>query len=94
MKEWIQNLGLGDHIPFVHDEDEADDEPMHMQHDESSSVKNRYLVITTNIISLMLGSRQYIKIMSLSSFQKRPFKCCTANDQTGTWEAAFRFREG
>ncbi|KAF3322746.1 phospholipase D p1-like protein [Carex littledalei] len=41
VKEWIQNLGLGDHIPFVHDEDEADDEPIHMQHDESSSVKNR-----------------------------------------------------
>ncbi|KAJ1699336.1 hypothetical protein LUZ63_007848 [Rhynchospora breviuscula] len=41
VKEWIQNLGLGDHIPFVHDDDEPDDEPMHMQHDDSSSVKNR-----------------------------------------------------
>jgi phospholipase D1/2 len=41
VKEWIQNLGLGDHIPFVHDDDEPDDEPMHMHHDDSSSVKNR-----------------------------------------------------
>jgi hypothetical protein len=56
VKEWIQNLGLGDHIPFVHDDDEPDDEQMHMPHDDSSSVKNRS-VGNKNYASLMFGSR-------------------------------------
>jgi phospholipase D1/2 len=25
VKEWLQNLGIGEHIPVVRDEDEADD---------------------------------------------------------------------
>ncbi|KAJ3683672.1 hypothetical protein LUZ60_013899 [Juncus effusus] len=41
VKEWIQNLGIGEHLPFIHDDDDVDDDPIHMHHDDSSSVKNR-----------------------------------------------------
>ncbi|OAY75359.1 Phospholipase D zeta 1 [Ananas comosus] len=39
VKEWLQNLGIGDHTAVVQDEDEADDEHVPLQHDDS--VKNR-----------------------------------------------------
>ncbi|KAJ0979908.1 hypothetical protein J5N97_015382 [Dioscorea zingiberensis] len=41
VKEWLQNLGLGDHTPIVQDEDEADDETIPLQHEESYSARNR-----------------------------------------------------
>ena len=41
VKEWLQNLGIGDHAPVVQDDDDADDETVPLHHDESS--KNRFL---------------------------------------------------
>ncbi|KAK9136795.1 hypothetical protein Sjap_007389 [Stephania japonica] len=38
VKEWLQNLGIGDHT-VVQDDDEADDDAVHLHHDESA--KNR-----------------------------------------------------
>ncbi|KAF6989839.1 hypothetical protein CFC21_007124 [Triticum aestivum] len=40
VKEWLQNLGIGDHMPVVHDEDEVDDVNLPSQPDESS-IRNR-----------------------------------------------------
>ncbi|KAI5018265.1 phospholipase D zeta 1 [Hordeum vulgare subsp. vulgare] len=40
VKEWLQNLGIGDHMPVVHDEDEVDDVNVPSQPDESS-IRNR-----------------------------------------------------
>ncbi|KAL5227220.1 hypothetical protein ABZP36_015485 [Zizania latifolia] len=40
VKEWLQNLGIGEHMPVVHDDDEADDVHVPSHHDEHS-VKNR-----------------------------------------------------
>ncbi|KAL6630946.1 hypothetical protein ACP70R_028286 [Stipagrostis hirtigluma subsp. patula] len=40
VKEWLQNLGIGEHMQVVHDEDEADDVNVPPQADESS-IKNR-----------------------------------------------------
>ncbi|KAK3160706.1 hypothetical protein QOZ80_1BG0063280 [Eleusine coracana subsp. coracana] len=40
VKEWLQNLGIGEHMPVVHDDDEADDVHLPSQHDEHS-LKNR-----------------------------------------------------
>ncbi|XP_062197558.1 phospholipase D zeta 1-like isoform X2 [Phragmites australis] len=40
VKEWLQNLGIGEHMPVVHDDDEADDVHVPSQHDEHS-IKNR-----------------------------------------------------
>ncbi|KAB2095330.1 hypothetical protein ES319_A01G029300v1 [Gossypium barbadense] len=39
VKEWLQNLGIGDHPPVVHDDDEPDDDAVPLHHDESA--KNR-----------------------------------------------------
>ncbi|KAJ4956562.1 hypothetical protein NE237_013345 [Protea cynaroides] len=38
VKEWLQNLGIGEHTGVVQDDDEADDEAVPLHHDES--VKN------------------------------------------------------
>nr|CAB3465500.1 unnamed protein product [Digitaria exilis] len=40
VKEWLQNLGIGEHMPVVHDEDEADDVNVPLQSDENS-IRNR-----------------------------------------------------
>ncbi|XVF66177.1 hypothetical protein PTKIN_Ptkin10aG0014400 [Pterospermum kingtungense] len=39
VKEWLQNLGIGDHAPVVHDDDDPDDDAVLLHHDES--VRNR-----------------------------------------------------
>ncbi|XP_061975701.1 phospholipase D zeta 1 isoform X1 [Populus nigra] len=39
VKEWLQNLGIGEHTPMVHDDDDADDETVPLHHDEIA--KNR-----------------------------------------------------
>ncbi|XWS38995.1 hypothetical protein CRYUN_Cryun18bG0012000 [Craigia yunnanensis] len=39
VKEWLQNLGIGDHAPVVQDDDEPDDDAVPLHHDESA--KNR-----------------------------------------------------
>jgi phospholipase D1/2 len=40
VKEWLQNLGIGEHMPAVHDEDEADDVNIPPQSDDNS-IRNR-----------------------------------------------------
>ncbi|KAJ9181873.1 hypothetical protein P3X46_005920 [Hevea brasiliensis] len=39
VKEWLQNLGIGDHAPVVHDDDDPDDETIPLHNEESA--KNR-----------------------------------------------------
>ncbi|XP_034925825.1 phospholipase D zeta 1 isoform X2 [Populus alba] len=39
VKEWLQNLGIGEHTPMVQDDDDADDETVPLHHDEIA--KNR-----------------------------------------------------
>lgn len=41
VKEWLQNLGIGEHATTVQDDDEADDEHVPLHHEESYSAKNR-----------------------------------------------------
>ncbi|PKA58407.1 Phospholipase D p1 [Apostasia shenzhenica] len=41
VKEWIQNLGLGETAPVVQDDDEADDDSIHLQNEENIAAKNR-----------------------------------------------------
>lgn len=40
VKEWLQNLGIGEHMPVVHDEDEADDVNVPPPSDDNS-IRNR-----------------------------------------------------
>ncbi|XP_027165405.1 phospholipase D zeta 1 isoform X1 [Coffea eugenioides] len=39
VREWLQNLGIGDHTPVIQDDEEAEDETIPLRNDES--VKNR-----------------------------------------------------
>ncbi|KAF6141253.1 hypothetical protein GIB67_024337 [Kingdonia uniflora] len=39
VKEWLTSLGIGDHTTVVQDDDEAEDDAVHLHHDEG--VKNR-----------------------------------------------------
>ncbi|KAH8494934.1 hypothetical protein H0E87_018202 [Populus deltoides] len=39
VKDWLQNLGIGEHTPMVQDDDDADDETVPLHHDEIA--KNR-----------------------------------------------------
>lgn len=39
VKEWLQNLGIGEHTAMVHNENEHDDETVPLDHD--GSVRNR-----------------------------------------------------
>lgn len=41
VKEWLQNLGIGDHAPVGQDDDEPDDDVVPLHNDESA--KNRWL---------------------------------------------------
>ncbi|XP_010921600.1 phospholipase D zeta 1 isoform X1 [Elaeis guineensis] len=41
VKEWLQNLGIGEHAPVVQDDEEADDEHVTLHQEESYSSKNR-----------------------------------------------------
>lgn len=39
VKEWLQNLGIGDHTPVVQDEDEVDDDAVPFHPDESFKIR-------------------------------------------------------
>ena len=39
VREWLQNLGIGDHTPVMQDDEEAEDETIPLRNDES--VKSR-----------------------------------------------------
>lgn len=41
VKEWLQNLGIGDHTAVVQDEDDADDDMVALPHEEHTSTRNR-----------------------------------------------------
>ncbi|XP_072974720.1 phospholipase D zeta 1 isoform X1 [Typha angustifolia] len=62
VKEWLQNLGLGEHTAVVHDDDDADDEPVSLQHDESYTVRNRNVPSSAAlpVIRPALGRQQSI----------------------------------
>ncbi|OVA02602.1 Phospholipase D/Transphosphatidylase [Macleaya cordata] len=60
VKEWLQNLGIGDHTTVVHDDDEVDDETVHSHHEESA--KKRYVPsrAALPIIRPTLGKQQSV----------------------------------
>ncbi|KAK8946601.1 Phospholipase D p1 [Platanthera zijinensis] len=62
VKEWVQNLGLGETSAVVQDDDEADDDAAHLQHEENISAKNRNVPsrAALPIIRPALGRQQSI----------------------------------
>ncbi|KAG9459497.1 hypothetical protein H6P81_004005 [Aristolochia fimbriata] len=41
VKEWLQNIGIGEHTTVVHEDDDPDDDTVHMHNDDSYAAKNR-----------------------------------------------------
>ncbi|URE38685.1 phospholipase D [Musa troglodytarum] len=62
VKEWLHNLGLGENIPTVQDDDEADDVSVPLPHEDNSSVKSRNIPSSAAlpIIRPSLGGQQLI----------------------------------
>ncbi|XP_043723030.1 phospholipase D zeta 1-like [Telopea speciosissima] len=60
VKEWLQNLGIGDHTGVVQDDDEADDEAVPLHHDESVKNWDVPSIAALPIIRPALGRQQSI----------------------------------
>ncbi|XP_048135336.1 phospholipase D zeta 1 isoform X2 [Rhodamnia argentea] len=60
VKEWLQNLGFGDHTPAVQDEDEVDDEADPFHHDESFKNRDVPSRAALPVIRPALGRQQSI----------------------------------
>ncbi|XP_077218089.1 phospholipase D P1 [Tasmannia lanceolata] len=62
VKEWLQNLGIGEHTAVAQDDDEADDETVPLHREESFSAKNRNVPSSAAlpIIRPALGRQQSI----------------------------------
>ncbi|XP_078439374.1 phospholipase D zeta 1-like isoform X2 [Wolffia australiana] len=41
VKEWLQNIGIGEHTAVTHEDEEVDDDILPLHHDESFSFRNR-----------------------------------------------------
>ncbi|XP_068658826.1 phospholipase D zeta 1-like [Aristolochia californica] len=62
VKEWLQNIGIGEHTTVVHDDDEPDDDAVPIHHDDSYAAKNRDVPSSAAlpIIRPQLGRQQSI----------------------------------
>ncbi|PIA61264.1 hypothetical protein AQUCO_00300651v1 [Aquilegia coerulea] len=60
VKEWLQSLGIGDHTTVVQDDDEADDDAVHLHHDESAKNRDVPSRAALPIIRPALGRQQSI----------------------------------
>ncbi|KAF8394605.1 hypothetical protein HHK36_020819 [Tetracentron sinense] len=60
VKEWLQNLGIGDHTAVVQDDEEPDDEIVPLHHDESAKNRDVPSSAALPIIRPALGRQQSI----------------------------------
>ncbi|XP_051179064.1 phospholipase D zeta 1 [Lolium perenne] len=61
VKEWLQNLGIGEHMPVVHDDEEADDVHVLPHHDDhSAKARNVPSSAVLPVIRPALGRQQSI----------------------------------
>jgi phospholipase D1/2 len=66
VKEWLQNLGIGDHPPVVQDED-ADEVPLH----QDESAKNRDVPSSAALpVIRPLGRQQSISVRGKHAMQE------------------------
>lgn len=47
VREWLQNLGIGEHAAVTQDEDEQDDEALPSRNDDSA--RNRCFLVTCDL---------------------------------------------
>lgn len=93
VKEWLQNLGLGDHATVMQDDEEADDEAVPSRNDESA--KNRCFLVKCDFFR-SLERVKYADCCCNSYISYRWFfvqrcsiYCCTSNYSASTWKATF-----
>ncbi|KAK6143935.1 hypothetical protein DH2020_024283 [Rehmannia glutinosa] len=69
VREWLQNVGLGDHATVVHDEDEPDDGAVPIYNDDS--VKYRYVPsrAALSIIRPAIGKQQTVSDKAKAAMQ-------------------------
>lgn len=60
VREWLQNIGIGDHAAVVHDDDEHDDEAVPLNHDEIAKNRDVPSSAALPIITPALGRQQSI----------------------------------
>ncbi|XP_050372117.1 phospholipase D zeta 1 isoform X2 [Argentina anserina] len=70
VKEWLQNLGIGDHTDVVHDDEDVDDETVPLHHNDESA-KNRDVPSSAAlpIIRPAIGRQQSISDRSKVAMQ-------------------------
>ncbi|XP_019054793.1 PREDICTED: phospholipase D zeta 1-like [Nelumbo nucifera] len=69
VKEWLQNLGIGDHTTVVQDDDEADDDALPLHHDESAKNRDVPSSAALPIIRPALGRQHSISDRSKVAMQ-------------------------
>ncbi|OIV95905.1 hypothetical protein TanjilG_27009 [Lupinus angustifolius] len=69
VKEWLQNLGIGEHTSMVQDDDEADDETIPLHTDESAKNRDVPSSAALPIIRPALGRQQSISDRAKNAMQ-------------------------
>ncbi|KAF8392647.1 hypothetical protein HHK36_022996 [Tetracentron sinense] len=69
VKEWLQNLGIGDHTAVLQDDDEPDDEAVPLHHDESAKNRDVPSSAALPIIRPALGKQQAISDRAKEAMQ-------------------------
>ncbi|MED6112614.1 Phospholipase D zeta 1 [Stylosanthes scabra] len=69
VKEWLQNLGIGEHTTMVHDDDEADDETFASHADEYAKNRDVPSIAALPIIRPALGRQQSVSDRAKSAMQ-------------------------
>ncbi|XLR18905.1 hypothetical protein HN51_065583 [Arachis hypogaea] len=69
VKEWLQNLGIGEHTTMVHDDDEADDETFASHADEYAKNRDVPSSAALPIIRPALGRQQSVSDRAKSAMQ-------------------------
>ncbi|XP_028795874.1 phospholipase D zeta 1 [Neltuma alba] len=69
VKEWLNNLGIGEHTAVVQDDDEADDETVHLHHDESAKDRDVPSSAALPIIRPALGRQDTMSDRAKTAMQ-------------------------
>ncbi|XP_065863722.1 phospholipase D zeta 1 isoform X3 [Euphorbia lathyris] len=70
VKEWLQNLGIGDHAQVVHDEDDPDDDPIPIHTEESAKNRNVPSSAALPVIRPALGRQHSIAVRAKVAMQE------------------------
>ncbi|WCJ23428.1 phospholipase D P1 [Euphorbia peplus] len=70
VKEWLQNLGIGDHAQVVHDEDDPDDDTIPLHNEETAKNRNVPSSAALPVIRPALGRQHSISVRAKVAMQE------------------------